>query len=145
MKGLVDEIARDPEAGARKLVEMCYGRLFAVAYRLSGNAADSEELVFRTIRHGVERIQSLRDEAGLFAWLDKILVNFFRMDVRRKVVSATMPVADPPERCDVEPTAADALAFREDAAAIRSAVAALPPVFRRKRIGLPLRPQSTTS
>ena len=130
MDELVDTIRRDPEEGARRLVAQCHDRLYAVAWRLCGNAADAEDLVYRTILRGVERIGSYRGESSLFAWLDAILVNFYHMSVRPKGIHAMMPVEEVPEEKDDAPSAADALARGEDAAAVRAAVAALPPIFR---------------
>ena len=130
MDELVEAIRRNPEDGARRLVAQCRDRLYAVAWRLCGNAADAEDLVYRTILRGVERIGSYRGESSLFAWLDAILVNFYHMSVRPKGIRALVPVEEVPEEEADAPSAADMLARGEDASVVRAAVAALLPVFR---------------
>ena len=116
---LVDEIKLRPTAGARRLVAEYRERLYQVAYRLCLNAADAEDLSFRTLQRAIERIGSYRPTGSFFQWLYTILVNFRRMDVRRKAANMLDFTDDLP----------DAPADAPDAA-VRAAVATLPEVFR---------------
>ena len=127
---LVDEIKLRPAAGARRLVAEYRDRLYQVAYRLCLNAADAEDLSFRTLQRAIERIGSYRPTGSFFQWLYTILVNFRRMDLRRKAANMLDFTDDLPDAPADAPDAADILAAVEDAAAVRTAVAALPEVFR---------------
>ena len=85
---------------------------------------------FRTLQRAIERIGSYRPAGSFFQWLYTILVNFRRMDVRRKAANMLDFTDDLPDAPADAPDAADTLAAVEDAAAVRAAVAALPEVFR---------------
>ena len=62
-----------------------YGnRLYASALLLCRNAADAEELVFRTLERAVARISQYEPHGDFFGWLSAIMLNFRRMDVRRR-------------------------------------------------------------
>ena len=130
MADLADEIRHNPATGARRLVAEYRDRLYQVAYRLCLNAADAEDLTFRTFQRAIERIGSYRDDRNFFQWLYAILVNFRRMDVRRKAANMLDFTDDLPDPPDTAPDAAETLAAAQDAAAVRQAVAALPEIFR---------------
>ena len=130
MLDLADEIRHNPAAGARRLVAEYRDRLYQVAYRLCLNAADAEDLTFRTFQRAIERIRSYRADRNFFQWLYAILVNFRRMDVRRKAANMLDFTDNLPDSPDPAPDAAETLAAAQDAAAVRQAVAALPEVFR---------------
>ena len=127
---LVDEIKLRPAAGARRLVAEYRDRLYQVAYRLCLNAADAEDLSFRTLQRAIERIGSYRPTGSFFQWLYTILVNFRRMDLRRKAANMLDFTDDLPDAPSDAPDAADTLADAEDATAVRAAVATLPEIFR---------------
>ena len=127
---LADEIKLRPAAGARRLVAEYRDRLYQVAYRLCLNAAAAEDLSFRTLQRAIERIGSYRPSGSFFQWLYTILVNFRRMDVRRKAANMLDFTDDLPDAPADAPDAAETLAAVEDAATVRAAVAALPEVFR---------------
>ena len=127
---LVDEIKLRPTAGARRLVAEYRDRLYQVAYRLCLNAADAEDLSFRTLQRAIERIGSYRPTSSFFQWLFAILVNFRRMDMRRKAANMLDFTDDLPDAPTDAPDAADTLAAAEDATTLRAAVAALPEIFR---------------
>ena len=127
---LVDEIKLRPTVGARRLVAKYRDRLYQVAYRLCLNAADAEDLSFRTLQRAIERIGSYRPTGSFFQWLYTILVNFRRMDVRRKAANMLDFTDDLPDAPADAPDAADTLAATEDATAVRAAIAALPEIFR---------------
>ena len=127
---LVDEIKLRPTVGARRLDAEYRDRLYQVAYRLCLNAADAEDLSFRTLQRAIERIGSYRPTGSFFQWLYTILVNFRRMDVRRKAANMLDFTDDLPDAPADAPDAADTLAATEDTTAVRAAIAALPEIFR---------------
>jgi RNA polymerase sigma-70 factor (ECF subfamily) len=130
MANLPDEIRRNPVVGARRLVAEYRDRLYYVAYRLCRNAADAEDLTFRTLQRAIERISSCRTDRNFFQWLYSILTNFRRMDVRLKAANMLEFTDELPDYPDSRPDAAETLAAAQGAAAVRQAVDALPDVFR---------------
>lgn len=80
------EIGKDEECGAKRLVSEYGDRLFAAAALLCQNDHDAEELVFRTFDQAVRKIRKYEPTASFFNWLYTIMLNFRRMDLRRKGV-----------------------------------------------------------
>lgn len=102
MRDIWEEIKTDCESGARRLVAEYGDRLYAAALLLCQGAADAEELVFRTFERAVSRISQFKPGGEFYGWLYVIMLNFRRMDLRRKrpdVVSAGT-TADLPEVAD---------------------------------------------
>ena len=77
------EIAKNAERGAERLVAEYGDRLYAAAMLLCRNNGDAEELVFRTLAQAVSKIRQFRPLGNFFSWLYTILLNFHRMDERR--------------------------------------------------------------
>lgn len=112
-----EEIARD------------HGRfLYAVAYRLAGNAEDAQDLVqdaLLRIRRGLETYRP----GSLEGWLARIVTNVFLDDVRRRRRRPT--VALPPDHEHRLPPAAAADAASEALSEeVQGALDSLPPDFR---------------
>ena len=78
------EIAEDAERGAERLVAEYGDRLYAAATLLCRNGGDAEDLVFRTLARAVDKIRRFRPSGDFFSWLYKILLNFYRMEGRKK-------------------------------------------------------------
>ena len=127
---LVDEIKLRPADGARRLVAEYRERLYQVAYRLCLNDADAEDLTFRTLARAVERIDSFDGKSSFFTWLCAIMMNFRRMDMRRKGANALDLVDELPDIEESRPDPGEALSKTEEADAIREAVESLPDVLR---------------
>ena len=127
---IADEIKQRPEAGARRLVAEYRERLYQVAYRLCLNAADADDLVFRTMQRAMERIGSYRPTGSFYQWLYAIMVNFRRMDLRRKAANMLDFTDELPEVASDAPAPSETLAAAEDASAVRAAVDSLPDIFR---------------
>ena len=72
---IVQEILRDREAGAARLVAECREPLYAAAFSLCGDPAMAEDLVFRTFERVLDRIATCRDESAFTAWMKKMLRN----------------------------------------------------------------------
>lgn len=121
-----EEIRTDRERGARQLVAEYGNRLYAAALLLCPNAADAEELVFRTFERAVERIRQYAPSGAFFGWLYAILLNFRRMDLRKRRpdVRPVGTTFDLPEVADE--SLANALAAM-DAANLRAVIRRSPP------------------
>ena len=77
------EIAKNAERGAERLVAEYGDRLFAAATLLCRNNGDAEELVFRTLAQAVGKIRQFKPSGDFYNWLYTILLNFHRMEARR--------------------------------------------------------------
>ena len=77
------EIAKNAEHGAERLVAEYGDRLYAAATLLCRNVADAEELVFKTLARAVYKIRQFKPTGDFFSWLYTILLNFYRMEGRR--------------------------------------------------------------
>ena len=80
------EIRKDQESGAKRLVSAYGDRLFAAAALLCRNDSDAEELVFRTFEQAIRKVDTFEPTGDFFNWLYAIMLNFRRMDLRRKRV-----------------------------------------------------------
>ena len=125
-----ETIAKDPEGGAKVLVEEYGARLYATAFRLCLDEQTAEDLVQRTLVRVVERISSYKGDSTFFTWMCAILVNFWRMDVRRKAANALVFDETPLEAPDERPNPGEIAAQDDEAAALRRAVSQLPEVLR---------------
>jgi len=77
------EIAKNAERGAERLVTEYGDRLYAAATLLCRNDGDAEDLVFRTLAQAVSKIRQFKPEGDFFSWLYAILLNFHRMEMRK--------------------------------------------------------------
>lgn len=117
-----EEIAADARAGAERLVAEYGDRLFTAACRIVQNEADAEDLVFRTFESVVAKIRQFGCRSGFFSWMYSVMLNFRRMDLRRKGTNALVFDGEVPEMEDAAPDPCEALAAKADAEAIRNAV-----------------------
>lgn len=84
-----------------KLIDAHYEALFRYAYRLSGSAADAEDLTQETFTKAFSRISQLRDEERAKGWLFRILRNAYLHRVRDERRHRVIPldgvgdIADP--------------------------------------------------
>ena len=77
------EISKNAERGAERLVAEYGDRLYAAATLLCRNNGDAEELVFRTLAQAVGKIRQFKPSGDFFRWLYTILLNFHRMELRK--------------------------------------------------------------
>jgi RNA polymerase sigma-70 factor (ECF subfamily) len=112
-----EEVARD------------HGRfMYTVAYRLSGNDEDAQDLVQESlirVRRGLERYEP----GSLEGWLARIVTNVFLDEVRRRRRRPADALPDDPERVLPTSPGADEVST-ELSAEIQAALAALPEEFR---------------
>lgn len=64
------------------LVEQHYESLYRFAYRLSGKAADAEDLTQQTFLDAQRKLDTLRDPDKVRAWLFMIVRNLYRRRLR---------------------------------------------------------------
>ena len=77
------------------LIEQHYVVLYKYAYRLSGSAADAEDLTQQTFLNAQLRLDQLREPEHVRSWLFTILRNQFLKSVRRKpALPLTVEVPD---------------------------------------------------
>ena len=126
-----EQILLDAEAGAKALIAEFGDRLFGAAVLLYRDAAAAEDLVFRTFELAIDRIGQYHSNLPFWNWLYSIMLNRFRMDMRKQ--KAFVPedatfVADMLETEGVESFCNQLM--EADAAMVREAVERLPPPFR---------------
>ena len=80
------EIRKDRERGAERLVAEYGNRLYAAAVLLCANDHDAEEMVFRTFDQAVKKIRQFDPSRNFFTWLYALMLKFHRMTHRRRRV-----------------------------------------------------------
>ena len=92
-------IRKDSDNGAERLVSEYGNRLYAAAILLCANSQDAEDLTFRTLTQAIRKIKTFDPSRHFYTWLYTIMLNFRRMDLRRKRASviAVGSTADLPE------------------------------------------------
>jgi RNA polymerase sigma-70 factor, ECF subfamily len=109
-----------------ELVEAHYAALYRYGYRLSGTAAEAEDLTQETFCQAQRKLDQLRDASRARAWLFSILRNAYLHRARARKVENRVPldsVGDLPDRLpeplpDVDP------------ARLQQALGELPEAFR---------------
>jgi RNA polymerase sigma-70 factor (ECF subfamily) len=93
------EIRKNSDRGAERLVSEYGNRLYAAALLLCSNSEDAEDLTFRTLNQAIRKIKTFDPSRNFYTWLYTILLNFRRMDLRRKRTSVISvgSTADLPE------------------------------------------------
>ena len=114
-----EEVARD------------YGRfLYSVAYRLTGNHEDTQDLVQEVLLRVSRGLATYRP-GSMEGWLSRIATNAFLDDVRRKKRRPVEALPDDAERVlPGAPAADDALAAANLPDDVQAALRDLPPDFR---------------
>ena len=125
-----EEIAFDRERGAKRLVAALGDRLLTAAFQITQNSADAEDLVFRTFSQVIAKVGQYDGRSAFFTWIYRILLNFRRMDLRKKGANALVFMEELPETEDPAPDPAEALALDSSAAEVRAGVARLPEPLR---------------
>ena len=126
---IVEELRRNRESGAKRLVGEYKAGLLALARRLYADPSDAEELVNRTFAAVVDGIDGFLEQSSFFTWMCQILVNLHANDTRRKSNAAIVYPGDVP---DVEDESARDGVYRAlDAALLRDAIETLPKDIRK--------------
>jgi RNA polymerase sigma factor (sigma-70 family) len=112
-------------------VARTYGRfLYTVAYRLTGNEADAEDLVQEVLLRVRRGLDTYRP-GSMEGWLSRITTNAFLDDVRRRKRRPAVVMAEPPD--ELLPPAApadEALASSALPDQVQAALARLPDDYR---------------
>ena len=119
------EIAKNAESGAERLVAEYGDRVFAAATLLCRDDGEAEDLVFRTFEQAVKKIRQFEPSGDFFSWLYKILLNFYRMEQRKNKPDLVLMGSSQ----DLPQIAAFGI-NRESVNAVRLAVNRLPPQIR---------------
>lgn len=80
------QIRKNKELGAERLVSEYGNSVYAAAVLLCANDHDAEELTFRTLDQAVKKIRLYNPKWRFFTWLYAIMLNFHRMAYRRRQV-----------------------------------------------------------
>lgn len=120
-----EEIAENADSGARRLVAEYGDHLFTAACRIVQCESEAEDLVFRTFERAILKIGQYDGRSQFFSWLYSVMLNFRRMDLRRKGANALYFDAELPETEDSAPSPAETLALKSEAASVRAAISQL--------------------
>jgi RNA polymerase sigma-70 factor (ECF subfamily) len=102
--------------GLHQLIDDHYQGLYRYAVRLSGSAADAEDLTQEAFRKAIDRLPQLRDPERAKAWLFRILRNAYLHRVRHAKRHRAVPldaVGDLPERPPDDPPEIDPARLQE--------------------------------
>ena len=89
-----------PQNAVAELVERHYEMLYRYAYRLSGSAADAEDLVQETFVRAQAKLDQVRDAQRVSAWLFSILRNLYLQRLRSERQAVIVPLEDVVEPCE---------------------------------------------
>ncbi len=81
-----------PSGGLHHLIDAHYEALYRYAYRLSGSAADAEDLTQETFGKALARLPQLREPDRARAWLFRILRNLYLHKVRDQKRHKVVPL-----------------------------------------------------
>lgn len=77
-------------AVVRQFAETYYGDVYRYSYRLSGTAAEAEDLTQQTFLMALQRVHQLRDPSRAKAWLFAVLRSCFLKGCRKRVPTAAV-------------------------------------------------------
>jgi RNA polymerase sigma-70 factor (ECF subfamily) len=103
--------------------------MYQVAYRLTGNDGDAQDLVQEALLRVRRGLESYRP-GSLEGWLARIVTNLFLDEVRRRRRAPTEGLPDDPDRVLPPRPGADHLVEADLSAEVERALAALPVEFR---------------
>ena len=129
--------AGDREA-FRRLVDRHSGSVFNLAYRMTGNAADAEDLTQESFLQAFARLQDFRLGARFHPWIYTIALNLCRSHLRRRSLSRWLwparsdePVRSAPREPRARsPDPEQELLAREAERRLRGAIQGLPARYR---------------
>lgn len=121
---ILEELRKDREKGAQRLVEKYQAGLMALALRLCRDPGDAEELVNRTFAAVIEGLDGFLEQSSFFTWMCKILTNIHANDTRRKSNDTIVYPGNVPEVAD---SSANEEVYKAlDATLLREAIDTLP-------------------
>jgi RNA polymerase sigma-70 factor (ECF subfamily) len=134
-RALLGQVALGEERALAALYDRYSGPLYAVAYRITGERADAEEVVLESFMQAWRDATRFRSEKGsVAAWLTMICrsraLDLVRARGRRSRVVDSAVSADPtttPAMGGVDPTPSEMVSDRERAQRVTEALATLSP------------------
>ena len=132
-RDIVARCRRDEPGAFEELYKRHGSRVYTVAYRMTGSAADAEDLVQDVFLQVFRRLNSFRGEAAFGTWIHRISVNAC-LDYARSKQGRRQRATDSVDDLDAlgapgqRPWRADSALDRLD---LERAVAQLPPSYRR--------------
>ena len=128
---IAQAILQDRAKGSSQLVAEYRERLYAVAFSLCRDAAEAEDLVFRTIERVLDRIETYQEQDSFYDWMCVILLNLYRDSRRGKTARGTVPVGGASEMEPIMPSVgADTIIAAVDADIARRALEKIPAQMR---------------
>ena len=122
--GLVARVGRGDEAAARAMVSAKLPRVLALARRITGDAAEAEDIAQEAFVRAWRHASRWRPGGARFdTWLHMVTLNLCRDQLRRRRERTT---GDIPDTADPAPLADTTLDCDQQSGAIAQAVAALP-------------------
>lgn len=126
-RDLIERCRRGDALAFEQLVRRCEGRLFDLAYRLTGSADDACDVRQLALLRLHRSLATFAAAAELDTWLYRVVVNLCRDLCRSALAKKRAAGAGEPAPCEpTEPPPSAALEQGERAAAVRRAVLALP-------------------
>lgn len=86
----------DRQPTVEKVFEEFAPRVYHLARRLLGNAADAEEITQDVFVQVLKKIDTFRGEAALWSWLYRVTVNTALAYRRKRALRETQPLPEPP-------------------------------------------------
>ncbi len=132
-RDIVQRCRRGEMGAFEELYKRFGSRLYTVAYRMTGSAADAEDLVQDIFLQVYRRLDSYRGEAALGTWLHRLAVNAC-LDFVRSKQGRRQRLTDSAEDLDAIPAPATGpwrAGAELDRMDLERAVAQLPPSYRR--------------
>jgi len=130
----VRQAQRGDEAAFEALFETYKRRVFSLCYRLTGSAADAEDLTQEAFLKVFRNLSSFRGDSSFYTWLHRLVINEALMHIRKKHVPQVPLEEIKPERD--EPVMRDPgrhdhrVTGCVDRVALTRAIAQLPPGYR---------------
>jgi RNA polymerase sigma factor (sigma-70 family) len=130
---LVARYARGDQGAARLLTERHVPRLYALGWRMLGDAAEAEDVTQEAMLRLWRMAPAWEDRASVGTWLYRVASNLCldRLRARRRMSGDEVP-----DVCDDAPGVVGQLEVADRAAALHAALAALP---ERQRLAIVLR------
>ena len=117
MEGSDDQIVRAVLAGDKDaygaLVRRHSQMVFRVAFRITGDEADADEVVQEAFMRGYQRLEGFESRAGFGTWIYRIAVNSALNLVGRRRSEAMLQIADDADPAEQQVQVADSAAGPE--------------------------------
>lgn len=124
-RDLLDRLLLGDVRALEELVERYQIPVYRLAYRMTGNRADAEDIAQEAFVRAFRSLPGFRRASSLKTWLFRIAINL-ALDHRRRHDAAGQPTL---EWADA-PASTDPVEEREHQEALHEAIAGLPPVQR---------------